>query len=840
MDINLKYDGLINISIGKNRKDTNWKNKKEVYSKFLNFLSNSKITKETISDYEKLSKDAQDNIKDVGGFVGGYLDSGKRRKNSVINRQVVTLDADFPCEKFVEIVDKKLDVAYCIYSTHKHREKSPRFRLIIPLSRAVSAEEYEAIGRKIAHIINIDYFDDTTYEPSRLMYFPSTSTDGEYVFKYKDKAWINPDDILNTYSDWRDINTWPRSSKSQAIRRNLAQKQENPRTKEGIIGSFCRTYDVRSAIDKFLKEVYTPCENNNRYTYKNGSSSGGLVIYEDGDFAYSNHATDLASGRLCNAFDLVRIHKFSNLDESTKDEVEVCDLPSYKKMIEFCMEDEKVRHRVGMENIKLARVDFFEGCVEDEKLEEQIKEKSARMDLLKEVEVEKKSKGENLKEESEDSWMTKLSINKYGKCMSTIDNTVLILENDTNLKDKIALNEFSNRIMVKENLPWRKIENHLEGDEWSDCDDASLRHYLENIYGISSIPKTMDSFLIVANKNQYHPIRDYIKSLTWDKNKRLENLFIDYLGARDSDYTKAVTKKSLVGAVARVFNPGVKFDYMLVLVGSQGLGKSNIINLLGKDWYSDTINTIQGKESYEQLSGVWIGEMAELSALRKSEVENIKHFISKRSDRYREAYGKRVIEHKRQCVLFGTTNNDEFLKDKTGNRRFWPVEVGIFEKKKNMWEELTKEEIDQIWAEAYEIYKNGEELFLKGEIEKEAVRVQDMHTEENSKEGLIAKYLETLLPTDWDNMDIYERRKFLHEKDLFEHRKGAVQREKVCSLEVWVELFQGDVKQMTYMNSREINDILRRLKGWKSYNASGKKLSFGPHYGRQRAFVRDN
>lgn len=194
----MKHDKLINIAIGRSRKEINYVNKSISYLDFINnYLKDAKYTKENYKEYINFSKDIQDNIKDVGGFVGGFLKDGKRRKDTVINRSLVTLDADFAYKNMIEDIEKNCDFAMCIYTTHKHTKENPRFRIVIPLSYEVDPIEYEAIARKLAFNIGIDYFDDTTYSPSRLMYFPSTSKDGDYVFKIIDKAWLNPKDILN-------------------------------------------------------------------------------------------------------------------------------------------------------------------------------------------------------------------------------------------------------------------------------------------------------------------------------------------------------------------------------------------------------------------------------------------------------------------------------------------------------------------------------------------------------------------------------------------------------------------------------------------------------------------
>ncbi|KEI05959.1 hypothetical protein Z954_08710 [Clostridium botulinum C/D str. BKT2873] len=802
----LKNDGTVTIAVGRTRKELKWKNKDIKWSEFLDRVSKTTRTAETYEEYKKLSKSEQDNIKDVGGFVGGTLKNGRRKSDSVLNRSLLTLDVDYGQEGLWDTIEMLFGFGCCMYTTHKHCKDKPRFRLVIPLSRAVTSEEYGAIARRVADDIGMDYFDDTTYEPSRLMYWPSTSQNGEFIFKYIDGMWLNADDILSRYDNWQDTSFWPESSRSIKKREKLADRQGNPREKSGVVGAFCRTYSVMDAIEKFLNDVYVPCAEENRYTYTKGSTAGGLVIYEDGDFAYSHHGTDPVSGKLCNAFDLVRLHKFGELDDEAADGTPVVKLLSYQAMMDFSRKDENVKITLGEERLNNAKDDFID--IED----------------LEEIDTE---------------WLKLLEVDKRGFYRPTIGNIVLILENDPYLKEKIALNEFSHRTIIRKDLPWHKIKNISEGEPWKDSDDAALRYYIEKIYGITSPTKINDALLIVEEKNKYHPIREYLEDITWDGVPRVDTLFIDYLGAEDNLYTRTVTRKAIVAAVARIFIPGIKFDYMLVLVGRQGIGKSHIISLLGQNWYSDSLNTVQGKEAYEQLQDAWLIEMAELSATKKAEAEAVKHFISKREDIYRVAYGKRVTKFPRQCVFFGTTNDNDFLRDKTGNRRYWPVVVGVNEPNKNLWKDMSQDEIDQVWAEALKLWKDGETLFLTQDLEKEAVKVQEQHTEGSSKEGLIREYLDRLLPENWGDLDIGARRMFIHGSDFGEIKEGTVQRDKVCAMEIWVELFQADPKQMTPVQAREINDILRKIEGWQPYSKGTGKLKFGKNYGLQRAFIRE-
>lgn len=795
----MRFDGYIKVSTCENRKNIKYKNETLLWSDFIKRLVNTTYTSESIDEYLSMDKSKQDDIKDVGGFVGGSLKDDRRKKGNLIKRSLITLDADYAYPKMESIVDLLYGYACCVYSTHKHQDESPRFRFVIPLTREVDSCEYEAIARMIASDIGMDYFDDTTYEPERLMYYPSTSKDGKFIYSICDGNWLDVDKTLSRYKDYKDVSSWPVSRRCNKKINRECENQKNPREKDGMIGAFCRVYDIHEVIDKFLKDVYESCDLRDRYTYINGSSSCGLVVYNNGDFAYSHHSTDPCLNKLCNAFDLVRIHKFCkrNIDDEK----------SLKDMLEFCSKDEAVVREFGRSKLKKACDDFKE-----------------------DIEYE----------EYDDSWLGELEVDKKGLYKGSVKNIVTILENDINLKDCIKYDEFNNSVMKSGNLPWIKEEVKSIYDKnylpWDDYDDSLLRCYLEKSYGIYVPTKTDDALSSVAKKNSYHPIRDYINSLSWDRISRLDNLFIDYLGAEDSDYTKAVIRKTMVAAVSRIFEPGIKFDYMPVLVGPQGVGKSHILSLIGQNWYSDSFNTVLGKEAYEQLQGCWIIEMAELSAIRKVEAEAVKHFISKRDDVYRQAYGRRVVKHKRQCVFFGTTNDVEFLKDRTGNRRYWPIVVHKSSPKKDMWVDLTSYEIDQVWAEAKIFYDKGEKLVLDRSLDKKVIEMQSSHMESNSKEGMIIEYLEKLLPDNWNDMDIGARRRYISGGD-FSDIPGIKKRERVCAMEIWCELLGGDAKFLKAAQSREINDILRNIKGWKDYSKGSGKLRFNA-YGIQKAFVR--
>jgi predicted P-loop ATPase len=356
-----------------------------------------------------------------------------------------------------------------------------------------------------------------------------------------------------------------------------------------------------------------------------------------------------------------------------------------------------------------------------------------------------------------------------------------------------------------------------------------VRNYIECIYGISAQQKIEDAMTLEIEKHSWHPIREYLRALKWDGVSRLETLLVDYFGAVDSLYTRQVMRKWLAGAVNRVMRPGCKFDLVLVLVDpAQGSSKSTFFNILGREWFSDTFMTVHGKEALEQIQGAWIIEMAELAGLRKADIEAVKHFITKQRDQFRPAYARTAETYERQCVFAGTTNNTDFLRDPSGNRRFLPVDVNRDMVTKSVFEDLA-EEVDQIWAEAMEIVKQGEALYLSAEVEEMARQEQAAHSETDERTGLIQKYLDTLLPANWEGLDFYERKAFIEQEGT-----GSIKRIHVCVAEVWCECLGKPKEEMTRYNTREINDIMKALPDWKA-RLSTKDFKL---YGKQRYFER--
>jgi len=801
----MQHDRKIILSVGSNRRSVSWQPQTMMLSEFYEKLRIPSRSTETMAEYLALKKSEQDDKKDIGGFVAGSLSGARRKAGAVTGRDLITLDFDNIPPGGTEDVLRRVEglgCGYCIYSTRKHSPTTPRLRILLPFDRSASADEYEPAARYMAAAIGMEFADPTTFEASRLMYWPSCCADGEYIFTFEDKPMLSVDGLLEAvterYGDWKDVTNWPQVPGSENAYRKLATKQSDPVTKAGIIGAFCRTYDIYAAMETFLPGIYAPVDGmQGRYTYLGGSTTGGAVIYDNGLFLYSHHSTDPCSGRLVNAFDLVRLHKFGDADDDAGANTPANRLPSYQMMCELAVADAKVSRQLAKERAESAVSDFGQLATHED-------------------------------DEGSLDWTTELELNSQtGAIKATIDNIWLILENDPNLRGKFALNEFAGRGEILGELPWSPFAGRRA---WADNDNQGLYWYFEKVYKITGNGKIDGALSLHSEKHKFNDVKNYLSGLQWDGVPRLDTILVDYLGAANSNYVRAVTRKAFTAAVARAMTPGCKYDTMLILSGPQGLGKSTFLDRMSRGWFNDGIRTFEGKEASELLQGVWLIEIQELDAFRKTDVSRIKQFLSLRYDRFRAAYGRHVKDIPRCCVFFGTTNTTEFLRDRTGNRRFWPVDVGVFQRKKDIWKQLNQE-IDQIWAEAVMRWRIGESLHLIGDVENEAKVVQEEHREAGNLEGLIAEFLERPVPEDWQKWSLEKRRMFLNGEGTAEN---LVPRDRVCALEIWCEVLNGQMKDLSYTTTTEINDILRSMPMWEK---TSNGLRFG-YCGYQRGFRR--
>lgn len=800
----------------------------------------------TVAEYKHLAKGERDKRKDVGGFVGGHLKNGRRRKGHILARSLVTLDLDnLPTDiDLAAVLADTLPYAWLAHTTLSHTNDNQRWRVWVWLTRDVTADEYSAVARRAAQDINpgLDWFDPTTFEPERLMYWPATLTDGDYHVEVSSKKDIlDPDKFLERYDTWQDVTTWPGITPEQAKAFEANGKLDDPRDKPGMLGAFNRAYPITRAIETFLPEVYKPGTTKDRYTYTGGTSSNGLIVYNGGFFAYSQHATDpAADGHSHSAFDLVRIHRFGDLDADTTAGTPANKKPSYVAMMDLVNDDPGAR----AENAKASAAmidEVFQPIITDN--DESVAAPGPAGEPLKKTnklpaDTDTAEAGE--KPTSNKDWLLKLETKQDGTFKDTIGNFELILQNDPRFSH-IAWNSHASQLEVQDPslLPWDQVK-----PGWTDNDEARLKTEIARTYGGLYAPTKMnDALLSTASARAFHPVRDYFNNLLpWDGVERLDTLLVDTLGAEDTDYVRAVTRKTFVAAHRRTFQPGCKFDHVLTLVGPQGVGKSTIFARMAGQWFSDslTITDMKDKTGAEKLLGNLVVELSELAGMRKAEAEPVKGFISRTEDKFRPAYGRTVQTYPRQCIIVGSTNADEgFLRDTTGNRRWWPVHVtgeGWLGKP----HDLDQHTIDQLWAEARARDQAGEDLYLTGEVLEAAEHAQAESVEADDRIGIVQEYLDKILPPNWDGLSLNVRRVWLEDGTLPDNLREVgmwdhtIQRNTVSKIEIWSECFGRDPDAMRKIDSHEITAIMQQVDGWED---TGQRQHL-PIYGRQRVYRR--
>ena len=434
---------------------------------------------------------------------------------------------------------------------------------------------------------------------------------------------------------------------------------------------------------------------------------------------------------------------------------------------------------------------------------------------------------------------TPLDCDDKGNVRNKTKNYITILEKDSNLKGLIAKDDFSGKLIKRKKSVWSKLDDSNRA--WTDADDAQLRIYIETEYGIRSPHLLSDAIIQISLENRFHPVQEFLNNLpAWDGMERAEKFFVDTLGVDDTEYSRSITKHWLLAAVKRTFIPGCKFDYCLILSGSQGIGKSTVLSKLGGKWFNDSIDNINGKDALEQLQGSWIIELGEMQATKKAENEAIKSFISRTTDKVRLPYARRAEEFPRQCIFAATTNDSEPLKDKTGGRRFWILKSSAtYSTTANRLKILTDEYIQQVWAEIFHEYnqlstQGSVNLLPPSEILDEASKLQEEFTEGSEISSLIINYLDIKIPKEeiWNKASKWIRRIFIKndgqtiklDDDIY---VGEELRQVVCSAEIANELFAIDNINKEKVTLREINTVLANLKGWKRESGGTRMGVYG-------------
>lgn len=793
----------IKIAVADSRKSKQWQNREIKWEDFAEQCSRTKRTNETLEGYRAMTKAQQSGIKDVGGFVGGHLitDNGPRKRDNIALRSLITLDIDHGLPGVWEKLTASYTGAMLCYSTHKHTPEAPRLRIVVPLCRDVTPAEYEPLSRKFCQVNGLlELIDCTTHDLNRLFYWPSTSRDAEFYFMQQAGDALDVDAVLSQYSDPQNRAEWPRSPYDPQQLREAAQKAGDPTEKPGLIGAFCRTYSIEDTIEKFLSDVYDKTATEGRYTYKKGSVAGGLVCYES-KYAYSHHETDPASMKLCNAFDLVRLHKFGELDKEAKTGTPVNRLPSFLKMSDLCINDPETKQTIMTEKLKGAADDF------------------AGIDC------------------PNDDWLTDLDCDRKGNVLNSPGNLRLIILNDDVLKS-VRYDMFARKDIAEAEQLKSAEGNNAVNDEVL----GKISIHIGSRYRINIGIKSVREMLVSTRRERgFNPVIDFITSTQWDGVMRVETLLIDYLGALDNAANREVTRKWMTAAVARVFEPGRAFQNVLTLPGPQGIGKSTFLQVLAGDEkrFCDNLclsdNDVKRNEATE---GAWIVELNELNGISRSEWQPLKAYISRRQDKGYKKYAYTRSDESRRYVLAATTNGTAFLREADkGNRRWWVVPVNGIKEPVRDWMKRLADEMPQIWAEAYHYYKAGEDICNLSETTAEYMAEKQWDYSEDADDpmpGMIEEYLNTLLPVDWATWPETNKRAYFRDRDPLA-AVGTMRRDRVCA-DMYLSEFEGVVRANPRIGAmrRKVNAIMRKNPNW----VEKSTITFYPPYGRQRGFVR--
>ena len=352
----------------------------------------------------------------------------------------------------------------------------------------------------------------------------------------------------------------------------------------------------------------------------------------------------------------------------------------------------------------------------------------------------------------DDAWEDQFERDSYGKPKATVRNTELVLRFDDDWQGVLGFCELSYRI-IKKKLP--PMPHSVVG-EWADEDAAALRVWLAHKYRFTpSHGDVTDALIVVARAHRFHPVRDYLNGVVWDGRCRLDTWLKVAFGATDDDrYLTIVGNKALVGAVARVMKPGCKMDNVVILEGEQGRGKSVAIAILFGDWFSDSPLPIGDKEAYQLIQGKWGYELGELDSFNKAEVTALKQFFSQQVDRFRPSYGRFASDHPRQTQFWGSTNQDAYLRDYTGNRRFWPVYCAWVDRE---WVKVNR---DQLWAEALQRYRDGHQWWVSRDTDDDETNhqvvtdAQDARLQRDPWEDLLRPWLADTYRKDLSSAEI--------------------------------------------------------------------------------------
>lgn len=750
--------------------------------------------------------------------------------NQVIsNHSLITLDLTSSREEVSQLVKEKLDGRAIINTNLDHFNKITN-RLYIPLSRNLDNLEFQSVARQIVEQLGTEHFSADSFNVTRPLYLPVTflyNDDDAYAEigigeeVNSDKPVLNPDEFLREYSDYRNVQEW-------YIAKSELKVDDELEITNHLEKQFIKTSSISEVLNKYLPNVYEKVDDT--YSLINSEIKNSAKILDDKYFKSFDISDDAYQLGPLNAFELIRVKKFNHLDEDQRAHTKRENLNSYKATIKLINENEDLSAQIINEEAD-NRKSFEERLKVSVNTTEKETSHSHNINDIAKPSIE-----------APRSIRMTLSKTQDNKIKNSAHNLLLIMNSDENLAGAIRYDEFKAQIVKTKKMYWENYDIKTDYDRvWRDADDAALRAYLDIHYSIDNKSKIEDAFRNAAFQEKYHPIRDYLKGLKWDGKERVSTLFADFLGAEDNRLNQEITKLSLKAAVGRVYRPGIKYDHVTTLFGGQGIGKSMLISKLARnrEWFNDSLQVVGSKDAYELLQGSWIIELAEMAATRKADIETTKNFVTKTSDKYRPAYGRNTVDHPRQCVFFASTNEEEFLKDKTGNRRYLPISVGIY-KDRVRPQDLTPEYVDQLWAEAVQLFEQSSNLTLPADVQGDLEEVIENHTDLGSSFGAIREYLNQPITKNWNKLSLDERRQLLDDPATLRNRPDLEERKYICVAQLLEEAIGHDNhKQVKPVQRNEAVGLMNNMKGWRKPNPDEPKDKRFGKYGVQKYYIKD-
>lgn len=883
-------DIKLQVAIGKSGDLGKVTNKELKWSKIVEAMRTPLRVDTTFKQYKAWSEQGQQgslkklNLKKQAGFIfGGWCAGGVRKKANVEHHSFVMLDLDsLSLDLFWEIEEGTsalTGVRHVWHTTIGHSPTAPRVRIAIPLSRPVNEIEFQAVSRLLARNIDpeMKQVDPVSFRNAQMMFRPVVTKNGAFASGQDDGLVLNVDAYLAVFEfDWKNIALLPmcpKESKDDLERQSVGKKAEDPTQKSGLVGDFCRMWDIEAAMAEFIPDVYEPA-GDGRFTYTAGHGHSGAVLYDDGKFLFSNHGSDPCADQNVNAFDMVRIHLFGELDK-TADESDVgskqfespAKRPSYKAMVEKLASEypEFAQARAANRYLSDDEVDDRFDDVETDGLATEktdiakaVEPETQFDDLGNEIEVPK-IKG--MVPTGDADWLQRLEVNEDGVIKVTHANITKILQFHPRYAPCLEYNMFTGRVSsrarprtiaplsagtwdVKDSLNGIRWSGHMRGVLSVDLSEPVSKGKKakrgDTGLGLKVPVETLkDCIEDAARKKPYHPVREYLQSGQWDCKPRAETMFIDWLGVEDNAYTRAVTRVFLLAAVARVMEVDVKWDYMPVIEGAQGIGKSFFIKALGKYWAGDlVIDFDDERKSVNSTTGAWVMEFGELKGMRGDRIEEMRHFLTKTVDRVRLAYREDEEDFPRQWVVLGTTNADVYLYDTEGNRRFLPMHATV----KQIDIKGFKKVVDQIWYEAYCWYQceridnefGDLELYIKDEAVKQIAlqKQESRHVSAGDPwRSLVEDFLEQPVHPDfvdgrWGDVEALK---------LDDSETPKVVRNVTCRTEILVRAIGMERAKITDRDVRRIKAIFIGLKNWRETKSQKR---FGGNIGVQLKIVR--